>query len=63
MIGKIRFALEDGDGDGLGSLNGETADHDLLEVTGPLDPAIRPVVLAAGAGVDLALKQDARELN
>jgi uncharacterized protein YxjI len=40
-----------------------TADHYLLEVTGPIDPAMRPVVLAAAAGVDLALKQDARGLN
>ncbi|MGZ5305360.1 MAG: LURP-one-related/scramblase family protein [Actinomycetota bacterium] len=40
-----------------------TADHYLLEVTGPIDPAMRPGVLAAAAGVDLALKQDARGLN
>jgi uncharacterized protein YxjI len=40
-----------------------TADHYLLEVTGPITPAMRPVVLAAAAGVDLALKQDARGLN
>jgi uncharacterized protein YxjI len=40
-----------------------TADHYLLEVTGPVDTAMRPVVLAAAAGVDLALKQDARGLN
>ena len=96
VVGKIRFALEDGNGVGLGSLNGEnwrawnfsirdtagqeiaritktwegllrtaftTADHYLLEVTGAIDPAMRPIVLAAAAGVDLALKQDARGLN
>jgi uncharacterized protein YxjI len=40
-----------------------TADHYLLEVTAPIDPAMRPIVLAAAGGVDLALKQDARGLN
>ena len=96
MIGKIKFALQDGAGTELGSLNGEnwrawnfsikdasgqevaritktweglmrtaftTADHYLLEVNGDLSPALRPIVLASAAGVDLALKQDARGLN
>lgn len=40
-----------------------TADHYLLEVSGNLSPALRPIVLASAAGVDLALKQDARGLN
>lgn len=40
-----------------------TADHYLLEVTGSIAPALRPIVLASAAGVDLALKQDARGLN
>lgn len=40
-----------------------TADHYLLEVNGDLSPALRPIVLASAAGVDLALKQDARGLN
>lgn len=40
-----------------------TADHYLLEVNGNLAPALRPIVLASAAGVDLALKQDARGFN
>lgn len=40
-----------------------TADHYVLEVNGPIAPALRPIVLASAAGVDLALKQDARGLN
>jgi uncharacterized protein YxjI len=40
-----------------------TADHYLLEVNGHIAPALRPIVLASAAGVDLALKQDARGLN
>jgi len=40
-----------------------TADHYLLEVNGNLSAALRPIVLASAAGVDLALKQDARGLN
>ena len=40
-----------------------TADHYMLEMTGDIAPALRPVVLASAAGVDLALKQDARGLN
>ena len=40
-----------------------TADHYVLEVNGNIAPALRPIVLASAAGVDLALKQDARGLN
>ena len=40
-----------------------TADHYLLEINGNVAPALRPIVLASAAGVDLALKQDARGLN
>jgi uncharacterized protein YxjI len=40
-----------------------TADHYMLEVNGDIAPALRPIVLASAAGVDLALKQDSRGLN
>jgi hypothetical protein len=40
-----------------------TADDYLLEVSGPTTPALRVLILASAAGVDLALKQDARGLN
>jgi len=39
------------------------ADNYLLEVSGPMSPAMRQVVLASAAGIDLALKQDARGLG
>jgi uncharacterized protein YxjI len=95
-IGKIRFALQDAQGDAIGSINAEnwrawnfsikdandnevaritktweglaktlftTADDYLLEVSGPTTPALRLLILASAAGVDLALKQDSRGLN
>ncbi len=37
-----------------------TADDYLLEVTGSPSPVLRTLILASAAGVDLALKQDAR---
>ena len=40
-----------------------TADHYVLEVSGELSPQLRPIVFASAAGVDLALKQDARGFN
>lgn len=40
-----------------------TADDYLLEVKGPMSPALRAIVLASAAGVDLALKQDSRGLT
>jgi uncharacterized protein YxjI len=40
-----------------------TADHYVLEVSGDLSPQLRPIVFASAAGVDLALKQDARGFN
>jgi uncharacterized protein YxjI len=39
------------------------ADNYLLEVSRPMSPAMRQVVLASAAGIDLALKQDARGLG
>ena len=39
------------------------ADNYVLEVSGPMSPAMRQVVLASAAGIDLALKQDARGLG
>jgi uncharacterized protein YxjI len=95
-IGKIRFSLEDAQGNAIGSINAEnwrawnfnikdasetevaritktweglaktlftTADDYVLEVSGPTTPALRLLILASAAGVDLALKQDARGLN
>lgn len=92
-IGKIRFSLEDSQGNTIGSINAEnwrawnfsikdanekevaritktweglaktlftTADDYLLEVSGPTTPLLRLLILASAAGVDLALKQDAR---
>jgi uncharacterized protein YxjI len=40
-----------------------TADHYVLEVSAPASTTMRQLMLAAAAGVDLALKQDARGLN
>jgi uncharacterized protein YxjI len=40
-----------------------TADHYVLEVSAPVSTTMRQLMLAAAAGVDLALKQDARGLN
>jgi uncharacterized protein YxjI len=49
--------------EGLAKTLFTTADDYLLEVSGPATPALRQMILASAAGVDLALKQDARGLN
>ncbi len=49
--------------EGLAKTLFTTADEYLLEVSGPATLALRQMILAAAAGVDLALKQDARGLN
>lgn len=50
--------------EGLAKTLFTTADDYLLEVSGSqLPPAMRQLILAAAAGVDLALKQDARGLG
>ena len=49
--------------EGLAKTLFTTADDYLLEVSGPATLALRQMILAAAAGVDLALKQDARGLN
>jgi uncharacterized protein YxjI len=46
--------------EGLAKTLFTTADDYLLEVSGPATPALRLLILASAAGVDLALKQDAR---
>jgi uncharacterized protein YxjI len=97
IVGKIRFGLQDAQGQPVGSINAEnwrawnfsiqdaagtevaritktweglaktlftTADDYLLEVSaGQLPTAMRQLVLASAAGVDLALKQDSRGLG
>jgi uncharacterized protein YxjI len=40
-----------------------TADNYVLEVAGPVSATVRRLMVAAAAGIDLALKQDARGLN
>jgi uncharacterized protein YxjI len=49
--------------EGLAKTLFTTADDYLLEVSAPTTPALRLLILASAAGVDLALKQDARGLN
>jgi uncharacterized protein YxjI len=49
--------------EGLAKTLFTTADDYLLEVSGPTSPILRMLILAAAAGVDLALKQDARGLS
>jgi uncharacterized protein YxjI len=49
--------------EGLAKTLFTTADDYLLEVTGPTTPVLRQLILASAAGVDLALKQDARGFN
>jgi uncharacterized protein YxjI len=49
--------------EGLAKTLFTTADDYLLEVSGSPDPTLRRMILASAAGVDLALKQDARGLN
>jgi uncharacterized protein YxjI len=68
------FSIQDGSGtevaritktwEGLARTLFTTADDYLLEVHAPtVAPALRQLILAAAAGVDLALKQDKRGLN
>jgi uncharacterized protein YxjI len=40
-----------------------TADNYVLEIAGPVTATVRRLMVAAAAGIDLALKQDARGLN
>jgi hypothetical protein len=40
-----------------------TADNYVLEIAGPVSATLRRLMLATAAGIDLALKQDARGLN
>ena len=40
-----------------------TADNYVLEIAGPVSATVRRLMVAAAAGIDLALKQDARGLN
>jgi hypothetical protein len=40
-----------------------TADHYVLEVSPGVGGPLRQLMLASAAGIDLALKQDARGLN
>ena len=49
--------------EGLAKTLFTTADDYLLEVKGSPTPTLRTLVLASAAGVDLALKQDARGLG
>ena len=49
--------------EGLAKTLFTTADDYLLEVSGAPDLTLRRLILASAAGVDLALKQDARGLN
>ena len=49
--------------EGLAKTLFTTADDYLLEVSGAPDATLRRLILASAAGVDLALKQDARGLN
>ena len=49
--------------EGLAKTLFTTADDYLLEVSGSPDLTLRRMILASAAGVDLALKQDARGLN
>lgn len=49
--------------EGLAKTLFTTADDYLLEVSGSPGPVLRTLILASAAGVDLALKQDARGLG
>ena len=49
--------------EGLANTLFTTADDYLLEVSGAVSPILRLLILASAAGVDLALKQDARGLS
>lgn len=57
-VGRITKTWE-----GLAKTVFTTADNYVLEVTAPVTPTLRRVMLASAAGVDLALKQDSRGLS
>lgn len=57
-VGRITKTWE-----GLAKTVFTTADNYVLQVSGQVSPALRMVMLASAAGIDLALKQDARGLN
>jgi len=57
-VGRITKTWE-----GLAKTLFTTADDYLLEIGGTVSPTLRMVMLAAAAGIDLALKQDARGLG
>lgn len=57
-IGRITKTWE-----GLAKTLFTTADNYVLEVSGSVSPTLRKLMLASAAGIDLALKQDARGLN
>lgn len=62
------FALRDAEGTEVGRVTKQwagilregftTADHYLVKISPSVSPELRPLLVAAGAGVDLALKQD-----
>lgn len=57
-VGRITKTWE-----GLAKAIFTTADNYVLEVGKPVSPAMRMLMLASAAGIDLALKQDARGLG
>ncbi len=57
-VGRITKTWE-----GLAKTIFTTADNYVLEVGKPVSPAMRMLMLASAAGIDLALKQDARGLS
>ncbi len=57
-VGRITKTWE-----GLARTMFTTADHYVLEMSPAASGALRPLMLASAAGVDLALKQDARGLG
>lgn len=57
-VGRITKTWE-----GLAKTVFTTADDYLLEISAPVSPSLRKLMLASAAGIDLALKQDARGLN
>ena len=57
-VGRITKTWE-----GLAKTMFTTADDYLLEIGGTVSPTLRMVMLASAAGIDLALKQDARGLG
>jgi uncharacterized protein YxjI len=57
-VGRITKTWE-----GLAKTVFTTADDYLLEIGGAVSPTLRMVMLASAAGIDLALKQDARGLG